>query len=151
MIVREYMSSPAITIQSDTPLPDALRVMREHKIRRLPVLDHRGHLAGIVSERDLLHASPSPATSLSIWEVNYLLAKLQIDELMTKSVVTVSPDHTLDEAANLLIAHKIGGLPVVDAEGHVLGVLTETDIFRAFVQRHTSRKEMDVFLVKENP
>ena len=149
MIVRDYMSAPVITIQSDTPLPDAIRVLHDHKIRRLPVLDVRGRLVGIVSERDLLHASPSPATSLSIWEVNYLLNKLQVDELMTKDVITVKADAPLEEAANLMVEHKIGGIPVVDDDDHVVGVVTETDIFKAFVKLHASRKEMDVFLVKE--
>ena len=91
MLVKDHMSSPVITVQTDTPLPDAIKILRDRKIRRLPVLDPHGELVGIVSERDLLHASPSPATSLNIWEVNYLLTKLQVEELMTREVVTVTP------------------------------------------------------------
>lgn len=149
MRVRSYMSSPAITIPTDTPFADALKLMKEKRIRRLPVVDSRDRLAGIVSERDLLHAAPSDATSLSIWEVNYLLTKLKVKELMTAEVVTVTPQSTLEDAASLMLEHKIGGLPVVDDEQHVIGVITETDIFKAFVALHKTRSEMDAFLVAE--
>lgn len=149
MYVRDYMSSPAVTIPTDTSFSDALKLMKDRSIRRLPVVDSRDRLVGIVSERDLLHAAPSDATSLSMWEVNYLLAKLSVKELMTKKVVSVTPDMLLEDAASLMLEHKIGGLPVVDAEKRVLGVITETDIFKAFVALHKTRSEMDVFLVSE--
>jgi acetoin utilization protein AcuB len=128
------MASPAVTIAPDTPFQDAVRLMREHGFRRLPVVSKHGELVGIVSERDLLHAAPSPATSLSVWEMNYLLWKLKIDELMTHKVVSVSPDTPIEEAAHLMVDRKVGGLPVVDDQNHVVGVITETDIFRAFVE-----------------
>ena len=133
MLVRDRMTSPAITITADTPFQEAVKLMREKGFRRLPVVNKDGRMVGIVSERDLLHAAPSPASSLSIWEMNYLLWKLKIDELMTKNVLTVTPDMPIEEAARLMVAHKIGGLPVVDEAKHVVGVITETDIFKAFV------------------
>jgi acetoin utilization protein AcuB len=133
MYVKDQMTSPALTLTPDTPFLDALKLMRERRIRRIPIVDTQGKLLGIVSERDLLHAEPSPATSLSVWEMNYLLWKLRLGDVMTKAVITVTPLTKLQDAASLMIKHKIGGLPVVDAEARVIGVITETDIFKAFV------------------
>ena len=134
MFVRDRMSSPAVTIEADTSFPDALKLMRDRRFRRLPVMDKKGRLVGIVSERDLLYAAPSSATSLSIWEVQYLLSNLHIRTIMTKDVVTTTPDTPVEDAARLMVAHKIGGLPVVDGHKHVVGVITETDIFQTFVE-----------------
>jgi acetoin utilization protein AcuB len=128
------MSSPAVTIRPDTPFQDALKLVRDRQFRRLPVVDKKGKLVGIVSERDLLHAAPSSATSLSIWELHYLLAKIQVDEIMTRDVITTHPGAPIQDAASLMVTHKIGGLPVVDGHGEVVGVITETDIFRTFVE-----------------
>lgn len=134
MFVRDRMSSPAVTVTPDTPFPEAMQLLREHKFRRLPVVDKDGKLVGIVSERDLLYASPSPASSLSIWEMNYLLAQLKIEEIMTKKVITTTPDAPIEEAAHLMVTNKVGGLPVVDENNKVVGVITETDIFKTFVE-----------------
>ena len=117
MLVRDRMTSPAITITAETPFQEAVKIMREQGFRRLPVVDKGGKLVGIVSERDLLHASPSPASSLSIWEMNYLLWKIKIGELMSKKVVSVASDVPIEEAAQLMVANKIGGLPVIDEQG----------------------------------
>lgn len=134
MFVRDRMSSEPVTITPDTPFQDALQLMREHRFRRLPVVDKQGKLVGIVSERDLLYASPSPATSLSVWELNYLLSKLQVREIMTRAVITTTPDAPIEDAARLIADNKVGGLPVVDEKNHVVGVITETDIFKTFVE-----------------
>jgi acetoin utilization protein AcuB len=134
MLVRERMTSPAVTITPETPFQEALKLMRDKKFRRLPVVDSAGKIVGIVSERDMLHASPSPATSLSVWEVNYLLWKLKISDIMTHNVLTINQDTPIEDAANLMVTHKIGGVPIVDDSGKVVGVITETDIFRAFVE-----------------
>jgi len=134
MFVQERMSSPAVTIRENTPFQDALKLMRDRQFRRLPVVDKKGKLVGIVSERDLLHAAPSSATSLSIWEVHYLLATLQVKKFMTKDVITTTPDTPVEDAARLMVANKIGGLPVVDEHKDVVGVITETDIFETFVE-----------------
>ena len=134
MLVKERMTSPAMTVTPDISFQDALKLMRDHKFRRIPVVDHEGKLIGIVSERDLLHASPSPATSLSVWEVNYLLWKLKVADIMTHHVITIDQDAPIEDAANLMVTRKIGGLPVVDHAGKVAGVITETDIFKAFAE-----------------
>lgn len=133
MLVRDRMSSPAITIRPDAPFQEALELMRQHHFRRVPVVNADGALVGIVSERDLLHAAPSPASSLSMWELNYLLWKLQVKSLMTEKVISVTPDMPIEKAARIMVDRKIGGLPVVD-NGTVVGVITETDIFRAFTE-----------------
>ena len=134
MLVSDRMSAPAITISPDTPFQEAVRIMREKGFRRLPVVDKSSRLVGIVSERDLLHASPSPASSLSIWEMNYLLWKIKISELMSKNVIGVALDTPIEKAAQLMVANKIGGLPVINDAGVVVGVITETDIFKTFVE-----------------
>jgi acetoin utilization protein AcuB len=134
MFVHDRMSSPAVTITPDTPFQDALKLMRDHRFRRLPVVNKKGKLVGIVSERDLLHAAPSPATSLSVWELHYLLSKLQVREIMTKDIITTAPETPIEEAARLMVSNKIGGLPVVDEQGGVVGVITETNIFKTFVE-----------------
>lgn len=146
MRVRDYMTSPAITVGPKTDLSAALELMRERRVRRLPVVSAVGWLLGIVSERDLLYASPSPATSLTVWELNYLVAKLPVEEVMTRKLVTVAPDAPLEEAAALMLEHKIGGLPVLSEENELVGIITESDIFRAFIQFKETRAEMDVFL-----
>ncbi len=134
MVVRDYMSSPVVTVTPETSFQDALALLRQRKIRRVPVVDKAGSLVGIITERDLLHAAPSPATSLSVWELNYLLWRLQVEGLMTRKVLTVQPDTPLQDAAQLMLEHKFGGLPVVDDHHQVVGVITETDIFRVFVK-----------------
>jgi acetoin utilization protein AcuB len=128
------MSSPAVTITPSTPFQDALKLMHANGFRRLPIVDDKGKLVGIVSERDLLYASPSKATSLSIWELHYLLTKLQIQEIMTGDVITTTPDTPIEDAAHQMAEKKIGGLPVVDEHDRLIGVITETDIFKAFVE-----------------
>lgn len=134
MFVRDRMSMPAVTATPDTPFQEALKLMRDHRFRRLPVVDKKGQLVGIASERDLLYASPSSATSLTVWEVSYLLAKLQVRAIMTTDVITTAPDTPLEDAAYLMAENKIGGLPVVDGQGRVVGVITETDVFKSFVE-----------------
>jgi acetoin utilization protein AcuB len=134
MFVRDRMSSPPVTIASDTSFQDALRLMNDHGFRRLPVVNKKGKLIGIVSERDLLYASPSPVTSLSVWEVTYLLSKILIREIMTTEVITTTPDTPIEDAAHLMAHNKVGGLPVVDENERVIGVITETDIFKSFVE-----------------
>lgn len=134
MFVRDRMSSPAVTVHEKESFQNALKLMRERNFRRLPVVDQAGKLVGIVSERDLLYASPSEATSLSMWEVHYLLAKLRVKEIMTGEVITTTPDAPIEDAARLMVTQKIGGLPVVDDVGELVGVITETDIFKTFVE-----------------
>jgi len=138
MFVRDRMSSPAVTITPETRLQDALDLMHEHRFRRLPVVDAKGELVGIVSERDLLYASPPPATLLSGMALNHLLSELQAKQIMTRDVLTTTPDTFVEDAARLMVENKIGGLPVVDEENHVVGVITETDVFKAFIELYSA-------------
>jgi acetoin utilization protein AcuB len=133
MLVRERMTANPIVIHPDTSFEDALQLLRDKKIRRLPVVDKQGNLVGIVVEKDLLYASPSPATSLSVFEVHYLLSKLQVKDVMTKRVITVGEDCPLEEAARIMVDHKIGSLPVV-RDHQVVGIITETDIFKIMAE-----------------
>jgi acetoin utilization protein AcuB len=134
MFVRDRMSSPAVTIKPDTPFQDALKLMHDHQFRRLPVVDKKGELVGIVSERDLLYVSPSKAISLNVWELHYLLSKVEVREIMTEDVITTTPDTPLEDAAHLMAENKIGGLPVVNQKDRVVGVITETDVFGSLVE-----------------
>jgi acetoin utilization protein AcuB len=134
------MSTRPVTITTDTPITEALRIMRENQVRRLPVLDAGGQLAGIVSEKDLLYASPSPATSLSIYEMHYMLSRLLVSELMTKDVITVSPDTPVEEAARIMADYKIGGLPVMERD-KLVGIITETDLFTVLLEMLGAREK----------
>ncbi|MBN1668017.1 MAG: CBS domain-containing protein, partial [Anaerolineales bacterium] len=123
MLVGERMSHPAITTAPHIPIAEALNRMRQESIRRMPVLES-GQLVGIITNHDLLNASPSPATSLSIWEINYLLSKITVKDVMTSKVLTVQEDTPIEEAARIMADNKIGGLPVM-REGRVVGLITE--------------------------
>lgn len=140
MLVRERMTRNPYTISADTPVEEALKRMRENHVRRFPVLDKNGKLVGIVSEKDLLYASPSPATSLSIYEMHYLMSKLTVSEVMTKDIVTVTEDTPVEDAARIMTDHKIGGLPVV-RDGQLVGIITETDLFKLFLELLGAREK----------
>jgi len=133
MLVGTRMTRNPITVRDDTSMYDALKIMRENKVRRLPVLDEDGKLVGMVSEKDLLYASPSPATSLSVWEISYLTSKITVKELMTTQLVTVCEDCPLEEAARLMVDNKIGGVPVMRGD-QLVGIITETDLFKIFLE-----------------
>lgn len=132
MFVEQRMTADPITITSTATIADASELMRANKFRRLPVVDG-GKLVGLVTDSDLRSVSPSPATTLSIFELNYILAKMKIKDVMKKKVITIQSDATVEEAALLLYNHRIGGLVVIDTHGAVRGVITETDIFKCFV------------------
>lgn len=133
MLVGERMTRNPVTILDTASIDDGLHLMRERKVRRLPVLDASGKMVGIVSDKDLLHAAPSPATSLSVYELHYLLAKLTIKQVMSSPVISVSADTPLEEAARVMADNKIGGLPVVEGD-KLLGIVTETDVFKILVE-----------------
>mgnify|MGYP001290703846 FL=1 len=133
MLVANRMSHPVITVRPDLPIQEALELMRKEHVRRFPVVDASGALVGIVSETDLLNASPSDATSLNVWEINYLMSKLTVGRVMTTNVVAIDEDTPLEAAARVMADEKIGGLPVL-REGKVVGIITETDLFRIFTE-----------------
>ena len=132
MLVGERMSRPVISITRDMPIHDALALFKKEKIRRAPVLKD-GKLIGIISDKDLLNASPSQATSLSVWEMNYMLSKITVKEVMTREVLTVQADTPIEEAARIMADNKIGGVPVMKAD-KVVGMITETDLFKIFLE-----------------
>jgi acetoin utilization protein AcuB len=133
MLVRERMTHNPITITPDISVTHALRFMRERKVHHLPVLDGRGQLVGIVSDKDLLYASPSPVTSLSVWEITEMLYMLKVEKVLTRKVITVSEDMPLEEAARIMADNGIGGLPVMRANT-LVGIITKADLFKAFLQ-----------------
>jgi acetoin utilization protein AcuB len=133
MLVRERMTRNPITVNPETSVSDALRLMRDKKIKRLPVLDHKNQLVGIVAEEDLLYASPSPVTSLNVWEIHDLMYKLKVEKVMTHQVITVAEDQPLEEAARIMVDGRISGLPVMKGK-ELVGIITESDLFKAFLQ-----------------
>ena len=122
MLVRDRMSRPAVTVRQDADFQKALALMQEKKLRRLPVVDDDGQLVGIVVERDLLVAA-----------MRYLQSRVEIGDIMTRNVVTVSPDADLVDVARTMLERKIGGLPVLE-QGRLVGIITESDIFKCFVE-----------------
>lgn len=132
MLIRQVMTKRPVTIPANVPVLTALEFMRQRNVHRLPVLDKRGRMVGIVTESDLLYASPSPATSLSVWEINALLSKLTVDKVMTRKLITISPDAPIEAAAQIMVKNQIGGLPVVDNKA-LVGIVTETDLFKVFI------------------
>lgn len=152
MLVGERMTKPVISVSPDTPIQEALAVLRENRVSRLPVLDKKGKLIGIVSEDDLLHASPSDATSLSVWEINYLVSKITVERVMSAEVITVTEDTPLEEAARLMADHRVGGLPVMRGK-KVVGLITQTDLFRVFLEMLGARESgvRVTALVNEEP
>ncbi len=136
MIIRELMTGAVITAPPSMPIVDARSLMLKERIRHLPVTDVDGRLLGIVTDRDIRLNLPSKATSLSVWEINHLLAKLTVGEVMTQSVISVGPDRPARDAAQLMVDHQIGALPVEDT-GRLVGIVTETDLLRAFIRMET--------------
>jgi acetoin utilization protein AcuB len=133
-LVKHWMTRDVITITPDTSLSEAHRLMTEKRIRRLPVVDHHGKVVGIVTLGDVRSAEPSAASTLSVWEMNDLLAKLTVAEIMTREPVTISQEATISTVAEIMLEKKFSGLPVVDEQGKLVGIITESDIFRLVVR-----------------
>jgi CBS domain-containing protein len=128
MLVRDIMTAKPITVDPETPMLEARQRMLGERIRHLVVLDD-ARVVGIVTDRDIRLNLPSPATSLSVWEINYLLARLTVGGVMTTSVIVIDPDRSIAEAARIMMDHKIGALPVVE-DGRLVGIVTESDFVR---------------------
>jgi acetoin utilization protein AcuB len=140
MLVQERMSRHPLTVKPDAKVDTALKRMREEKVRRFPVVDDGGKLVGIVSDKDLLYAAPSPATSLSIYEMHYLYSRITVEQVMTRKVITVDENAPIEEAARIMVDNKVGGLPVM-RDAKLVGIITETDIFKTFMEMMGARDQ----------
>lgn len=140
MLVGKRMSTPVITIRPDASLEESLNLMRAERIRRLPVVDNHGKLVGIVSDRQLLAASPSEATTLSVYEIRELMNKVKIETIMTTNVFTITANTPIEEAARIMADKKIGGMPVVEKD-KIVGIITESDIFKVFLELLGAREK----------
>lgn len=133
LLVRDWMTTEVVTVEPKTGMLEAHRMMRAKKIRRVPVVNKKGKVVGIITRSDVREAEPSSATSLNIWEINYLLHKLQVKNVMTKDVLTVGPEESIKVAASIMYEKKIGALPVVRLDGELVGIITESDVFRVLI------------------
>lgn len=136
--VSEWMTTNVITTRRNTSISNAHQIMRENNVRRLPVVDDN-KLVGLVTIGDVREASPSDATTLSIWELNYLWAQLVVEKVMTVNVFTVNSDTPILDAAELMLEHKVSGLPVVNEDNELVGVITESDIFRMLIRQKVNK------------
>ncbi len=134
MLIRNWMTSSVISVKEDASMLKVSKLMKEHGIKRVPVVDDENKLIGIVSDRDIKEASPSKATTLDIHELSYLLSELKIKDIMTKDPVAVSPMDTIEQVALIMLEKKLTGLPVVDWEHKLVGIITEADIFKIFTE-----------------
>lgn len=132
MLVKNWMSHNVITINEDDSMQDALKSMKQHNIRMIPVLKD-GRLVGVVTDRDLKRASASDATTLDVHELLYLISKIKVKNIMSKNPISVTPELTVEETAEVLLNNKISGAPVVDEKGKVVGTITQTDLFRVLI------------------
>ena len=140
MLVKERMTRNPIFIRPDTPVTEAQALMKREKIHHLPVLDKEEKLVGIVTEKDLLYASPSVATTLSVYEMTSLLAKLKVEKVMSKDVVSIGEEVPLEEAARIMADRRIGGLPILRGKS-LVGMITESDLFRIFIELFGARQK----------
>jgi acetoin utilization protein AcuB len=140
VLVKERMTRNPIFVRPDTPVTEAQAVMKREKIHHLPVLDKEERLVGIVTEKDLLYASPSVATTLSVYEMTSLLAKLKVEKVMSREVISIAEEVPLEEAARIMVDNSIGGLPIVRGKT-LVGIITESDLFRIFIELFGARQK----------
>ena len=133
MLVKDRMTPDPVTITVDTSLKEALDLVRSKPFRHLPVMDENGKLVGIVTEKSLVYASPTPSTTLSVFEVDYILTRTKVGQVIQGNVITVEPTLPVEEAARVMIDQRIGCLPVVEND-ELVGIISDTDIFRVFVE-----------------
>lgn len=138
MTVGRCMTKNPVTIHPEVSVPEAQAIMRREKIHRLPVLDKSNKLIGIVTASDLIHASPSQATALDMYELNYLISKLKVEKIMSRKVVTVTEELPIEEAARMMADNNISGLPVLRGD-IVVGIITESDLFKLFIELFGAR------------
>ncbi len=133
MLIKDWMSREVTTVTRDTSMLKASKIFKDNNFRRLPVVDEGGKLVGIVTDRDIKDASPSKATTLDVHELYYLLSEIKIKDIMTPSPFTINVNDSLEKAAIKMLEKRVEGLPVVDDKSEVVGIITETDIFKALV------------------
>lgn len=133
MLICNWMKPEVVTVTPDVSLLKLGKLMRDNDVRRLPVVDKDGKLIGIISDRDVRDASPSKATSLDMYEMHYLLAEIKAKDIMTPDPITLKPTDTVEKAAMLMLDNKIGGLPVVDENNILCGIISDSDVFKALV------------------
>lgn len=133
MPVQNWMTTDVVSVGPETSLLKVGKLMKDHHIRRIPVVDEAGQVIGIISDRDVRDASPSKATTLDMYEMHYLLAELKAKNIMTTKPITVKPTDTVEQAALVMLDHKVGGLPVVDESGKLVGIISDHDVFKALV------------------
>ena len=132
MLAKNWMSKAVVTIEADDCIQAGMKLLKQHKIRMLPVTK-KGKLVGVITDRDIKRASASDATTLSVHELNYILAKVKVKEIMSDRLITVPFDYTVEETADVLLNNKISGVPVVDHDGKIVGTITQTDLFRVLI------------------
>lgn len=140
MLVKDRMTVHPLTISQDESIFSAHRYMNDQGVRHLPVVDKAGQMVGVVTEDDLLKAEPSGVTLLSVWEINSLLNKVKVKDVMVRDVLTTAEDTPIEEAAHLMLDHKIGCLPVM-RDQKLVGIITESDIFRTFMELFSARQK----------
>jgi len=133
MLVKGWMTTDVVSVDEETSMMKASIIMKEKKIRSLPVVNKKGKVIGIVSDRDLKDAAPSKATTLDVYELNYLLSSMKIKDIMTKNVVFVRPDETVEFAAILMLENRISSLPVLNSNDKLVGIITQTDVFKVLI------------------
>ena len=133
MPVQNWMTTDVVSVGPDTSLLKVGKLMKDHHIRRIPVVDENGQVVGIISDRDVRDASPSKATTLDMYEMHYLLAELKAKNIMTAKPITVKPTDTVEQAALIMLDNKVGGLPVVNDSGKLVGIISDHDVFKALV------------------
>ncbi len=132
MLVKEWMATDPITVEEDTSIMKVTQLLKEHSFRRVPVV-RRKKLVGIVSDRDIKEAAPSKATSLDVHELYYLLSEIKVKDIMTPNPLTLKEDDSVEKAAVIMLENRISGMPVVDDDNHVIGLVTQTDIFKVMI------------------
>lgn len=133
MLVRNWMTVNTVTAGPDTSLLKLGKIMKDHDIRRIPIVDKNSAIIGIVTDRDVRDASPSKATTLDMYEIHYLLAEIKAKDIMTTKPKTIKPTDTVEKAAMIMLDNKIGGLPVVDEDNKIVGIISEQDVFKVLV------------------
>ena len=133
MLVKNWMTPNVVSLTADKSMMKAAKLMKDNKISRIPIVDAENKVIGIVSDRDVKEASPSKATTLDMHELYYLLSEIKLADIMTKNPICLSPEDTIEKAAALMMEHNFGGMPVIDGSGKLVGIITDSDVFKVLI------------------